>query len=151
MAHPYQIGDVVHVRKHTDEEKMDYPFDWYTYMDQFEDVNCVITRVRMHLNGSISYQLHLMQSPNPIRPGQSRGDIVTHEDYALFAADSISMVTPGPFRNIVVNGIPMPYLGDTLPYDTDPVDDILWGTVTVRVCGVEFCSTKIPEPAFTTF
>ena len=151
MAHPYQIGDVVHVRKHTDEEKMDYPFNWYTYMHQFEDANCVITRVRVHMNGSIIYQLNLMQSQNPIRPGQTRGDIVTHEDYALFTADIITMVTPGPFRNVIVDGIPMPYLGDTLPYDTDPVEDVLWGTITVRINGVEFCSTEIPEPAFTTF
>lgn len=151
MTHPYQIGDVVYVRKHTDEEKANYPLHWFTYMHRFEDTNCVITRVRTHGRGFVVYQLHPMKSQDPIKPGQTREDVVTHEDYALFTADSITMVTPGPFRSVIFNRRPMPYLGDTLPYDTDPVDDILWGTVTVRINGVEFCSTEIPESAFTTF
>lgn len=151
MTHPYQIGDVVHVRKHTDEEKQTYPSSWTAHKNHFEDVNAVITRIASYGDGVIHYQLHLMKSQEPIRPGQTREDVVAPDDYELFAADSIELVAPSPFRHVVVNDVPMPYIGDIVPGHYFGVDNILWGITMVMIDRRPYCSTKIPEPAFTTF
>lgn len=156
MTQLFQIGDVVYVREHTDEEKEDYVHTWVFEMDAFETKQCVVVEVEQTRFDGIAYSLVLLKPGCTVAPGVSRDDVEDPESYFFaFAPDSLTLVQPSPWRDVVLDGRRIPMIGDAVPEGSDyygkTVERLSWTSLGVHINEVLTESPVIPKPAFTTF
>lgn len=75
MTQVFQIGDVVRVRNHTNEEKRRYAYGWSGFMDALETKQCIVVTVNQTGPGRIGYALVPIKSDRVVASGVSRGDV----------------------------------------------------------------------------
>ena len=156
MTQTFQIGDVVYVREHTEEEKDQYVHTWVFEMDEFETKQCIVVEVEQTRFDGIAYSLVLLKPGCTITPGVSRDDIEDPESGLFaFAPDSLAMVQLSPWRDVVIDGRRIPMIGDAVPEGSDyygkTVEHLGWTSLGVHINEVLIESPTIPKPAFTTF
>ena len=156
MTQTFQIGDVVYVRGHTEDEKDQYVHTWVFEMDEFESELCVVVEVEQTRFDGIAYSLVRLKPGCTVAPGVSRDDVEDPESGLFaFAPDSLAMVQPSPWRDVVVGGRRIPMIGDTVPegsnYYGKSVAHIMWTGLGVHINEVLTEASTIPKPAFTTF
>lgn len=156
MTQVFQIGDIVRVRNHTEEEKNRYIHDWVFEMDTFESKLCIVVEVEQTRLDGIAYSLVLLKPGCTVAPGVSRRDVQdpTSNSFA-FAPDSLTMVQLSPWRDVVLGGRHIPMIGDDVPegsnYYGKTVAHIMWTGLGVHINEVLTEAPIIPKPAFTTF
>ena len=156
MTHPYQIGDVVRVRKHTDEEKDHYVHGWTFDMDKFESELCIIVEVEQTRFDGIAYSLVRLKPGGVVAPGASRQRLtIPHSGRFSFTPDSLVMVQPSPWRDAIIDGLRIPMIGDAVPTEfSDPkktVTFLRWSCSGVTINRTKLDLPVIPKPSFTTF
>ena len=156
MTQNFQIGDVVRVRNHTDEEKNRYAYGWSGFMDELETKQCIIVTVEQNGPGRIGYALVPIKSDRVVAPGVSRDDVQVPDSWPFtFTPDSLTMVQPSPWRDAIIDGLRIPMIGDAVPTEfSDPkktVTFLRWSCSGVTINRTKLDSPVIPKPAFTTF
>ena len=135
MAQTFQIGDIVRLKS--------------------TGKQYVITMVVRQRYGDIIHEMFEYTASN-IPPGTSRRDIPwSFNPDASAYADQLSLETPSPWRQVKVNGQPIPMVDDQTrgPYgDEHPytVEYVVWTLGTILVNGFVFTEGTIPL-TFTTF
>ena len=156
MTQTFQIGDVVYVREHTEEEQDRYIHGWTFSMDEFETKQCIVVGVEQTRCDGIAYSLVQLKPGCTVTPGVSRRDVQdpTSNSFA-FAPDSLTMVQLSPWRDVVLGGRHIPTIGDNVPdgsnYYGKTVTHIMWTGLGVYINEVLTEAPTIPKPAFTTF
>ena len=136
MTQAFQIGDIVRLKK--------------------TGKRCVITSVYCSRNGNILHEGYEYDAPN-IPPGTTRSDIplALAPDISTYA-EQLILEVPSPWRHVLVNGHPIPMVGE-LTNDSDgegtpqTVHRVSWLFGIIGVNGNVVASGTVPTLEFTTF
>lgn len=156
MTQVFQIGDIVRVRNHTDEEKNRYIHGWSDFMDEFETKRCIVVEVEQTRCDGIAYSLVPLKPNSVVAPGASKQSLtIPNSGSFSFTPDSLVMVQPSPWRDAIINGLRIPMIGDAVPAEfSDPkktVTFLRWSCSGVTINRTKLDIPVIPKPAFTTF
>ena len=156
MTRLFQIGDVVYVREHTEEEKDRYVHGWTFSMDEFETKRCIVVEVEQTRCDGIAYSLVQLKPNGVVAPGASRKSLaIPNSGSFAFTPDSLVMVQPSPWRDAIIDGLRIPMIGDSVPTEfSDPkktVTFLRWSYSGVTINRTKLDIPVIPKPAFTTF